>query len=282
VRKRRLADRTFAWLCAVSAFAGVAILGLFLTGIAREGWDRLSLEFLTGFPSRFPAKAGIKAALWGSAWLVALTALFSIPLGVGAALYLEEFARKSRWTRVIRLNISNLAGVPSIVYGLLGLAVFVRQFGLGRSVLAGAFTMTLLILPTIVTASEEALKAVPDSIRHAAFAVGATRWQMVRDHILPAAMPGILTGVILALSRAIGETAPLIMIGAMAYVPFVPAGPMDAFTVLPIQIFNWTSRPDPAFHEAAAAGILVLLALLLVMNAAAIWLRQRMTRGPRW
>ena len=199
----------------------------------------------------------------------------AIPIGVLAAIYLEEYALKNRFTAFIEVNIANLAGLPSIVYGILGLAVFVRFMGLERSVLAGAMTMSLLVMPVIIIAAKEAIRAVPSSLRQAAFAVGATRWQVVRHHVLPSAIPGILTGVILALSRAIGETAPLIMIGAMTYVAFVPEGPLDEFTALPIQIFNWTARPQETFHELAAGGIIVLLAILLLMNATAVYIRYR-------
>jgi phosphate transport system permease protein len=199
----------------------------------------------------------------------------AIPIGVLAAIYLEEYAPKNRFTAFIEVNIANLAGVPSIVYGILGLAVFVRFMGLERSVLAGAMTMSLLVMPVIIIAAKEAIRAVPSSLRQAAFAVGATRWQVVRHHVLPSAIPGILTGVILALSRAIGETAPLIMIGALTYVAFVPEGPLDEFTALPIQIFNWTARPQETFHELAAGGIIVLLAILLLMNATAVYIRYR-------
>ncbi len=242
----------------------------------------LDLQFLSSFPSRFVEKAGIKSALWGSCWLMGLTALFSIPVGVGAAVYLEEFAQPSKLNTFVEINIANLAGVPSIVYGMLGLAIFVRGLGFGRSVLAGAATMSLLILPFIIVASREALRTVPLSIRHAAYALGATPWQTVRGHVLPAALPGILTSIILGLSRAIGETAPLIMIGALTYVAFVPEGPLDAFTALPIQIFNWASRPQAAFHELAAAGIIVLLAALLSMNAVAVFIRYRFARKLKW
>jgi phosphate transport system permease protein len=196
-----------------------------------------------------------------------------------ASVYLEEYARPTRLTEFININIANLAGVPSIVYGMLGLAIFVRFFQLERSLLSGALTMSLLILPVIIIAAKEAIRAVPGSLRQAAFAVGATRWQVIRAHVLPSALPGILTGVILAISRAIGETAPLIMIGALTYVAFVPEGPMDEFTALPIQIFNWTSRPQEEFHELASAGIVVLLLVLLMMNALAVYIRYRGTRA---
>ncbi|MCY3757266.1 MAG: phosphate ABC transporter permease PstA [Acidobacteria bacterium] len=281
LRRRHATTKCFRLLCAAVAWAGIVILAVLLFHVTREGIRWLDLQFLTEFPSRFPEKAGIKSALWGTVWLITLTAGISIPVGVAAAIYLEEFSPRNRLSQLIEVNIGNLAGVPSIVYGILGLVLFVRFLALGRSVLAGSLTMTLLILPVIIIAAREALRAVPDSIRHAAFALGATRWQAVRAQVLPVALPGILTGVILALSRAIGETAPLVMIGALTYVAFVPEGPMDAFTALPIQIFNWASRPQADFHQLAAAGIIVLLVTLLLMNATAVWIRQRAERTGR-
>jgi len=266
----------------LSTITGIVLLAVLLAAIFHDGWAWLDKDFLTHFPSRKPERAGIKSALAGTLWFVGMTALISVPVGVGAAVYLEEFAKKSRLKTFIEINIANLAGVPSIVFGILGLAVFVRFFGLGRSVLSGALTMSLLILPVIVIAAREALRAVPDSIRQGAMALGATRWETVRAHVLPAAIPGILTGVILALSRAIGETAPLIMIGALTFVAFTPEGPLDDFTVLPIQIFNWASRPQAEFHNLAAAGIIVLLAVLLTMNAAAVLLRHNVQKKQRW
>jgi len=239
-------------------------------------------DLIFEFPSRHPSKAGYKSAVVGSLWLLGFTALLAIPIGIAAAVYLEEYAARNRLNRFIELNISNLAGVPSIVYGILGLAVFVRTFGWGRSVLAGAATMSLLILPVIIIAAREAIKAVPSSIRQGAYALGATRWQVISHHVLPSAIPGILTGVILAMSRAIGETAPMIMIGALSYVAFVPQGPMDDFTVLPIQIFNWVSFPSQEFHMLAACGILLLLGVLLTMNAVAIIIRFRAQRNLKW
>ena len=280
--RRRAVGKVCHVLLLGATLAGVVLLALLLWDVVRQGIGWLDVQFLTSFPSRFPERAGIQSALWGTVWLIGLTATFAIPVGVGAAIYLEEYARRSWINTVIEINIANLAGTPSIVYGILGLAIFVRWLTLGRSVLAGALTMSLLILPVAIIASREALRAVPGSIREASFALGATRWQTVRSHVLPAALPGILTGVILALSRAIGETAPLIMIGALTYVAFVPEGPMDSFTTLPIQIFNWASRPQTEFHNLAAAGILVLLAVLLTTNAAAIWIRHRSQRKLRW
>ena len=265
----------FAVLCVAATGVGIAALALLLIDVGRDGFGRLGWDFITSFPSRRPAQAGVRAALWGTIWMIGLTAAFAIPVGVGAAIYLEEYAPRTWVTRIIQTNIANLAGVPSIVYGILGLALFVRAISLERSVLAGALTMALLVLPIIIVASQEALRAVPATIREAAYALGASRWQMVSRQVVPAAMPGILTGVILALSRAIGETAPLIMIGALLFVPFAPSGPLDRFTVLPMQIFNWTSRPQAEFQENAAAAILVLLAVMLAMNAIAILLRNR-------
>ena len=275
LRKRQLRSRLFEWVCAGVTGLAVVILALLLQDVFVDGYRWVDAQFLNSFPSRFPEKAGIKSALVGTLWLVSFTALIAIPTGVLAAIYLEEYAPKNRLTHFIEINIANLAGVPSIVFGILGLAIFVRFFGLGRSVIAGALTMSLLILPVIIIAAKEAIRSVPNSLRLAAFALGATRWQVVRAHVLPSALPGILTGIILALSRAIGETAPLIMIGALTFVAFLPESPMDEFTALPIQIFNWTARPQETFHELAAGGIIVLLAVLLLMNAVAVFIRYR-------
>ena len=257
---------------------GVVVLLILLGQVLFKGWGSLWADFpnfLTSFPSRFPEVAGIRSAFMGTLWVMGFTALFTFPIGVGAAIYLEEYAPKNWLTRVIQVNIANLAGVPSIVYGILGLAFFVRALALERSVLAGALTMTLLVLPIVIIASQEAIRAVPNSLRQASYALGGTQWQTIRHVVLPAAFPGILTGTILALSRAIGETAPLIMIGALTFVAFTPTSPLDSFTVLPIQIFNWTSRPQEGFREIAAAGIIVLFTVLLTMNALAIFLRNR-------
>jgi len=275
LRKRQLRSRLFEWICAGVTGLAVVILALLLQDVFVDGYRWVDAQFLNSFPSRFPEKAGIKSALAGTLWLVSFTALIAIPTGVLAAIYLEEYAPKNRLTHFIEINIANLAGVPSIVFGILGLAIFVRFFGLGRSVIAGALTMSLLILPVIIIAAKEAIRSVPNSLRLAAFALGATRWQVIRAHVLPSALPGILTGIILALSRAIGETAPLIMIGALTFVAFLPESPMDEFTALPIQIFNWTARPQETFHELAAGGIIVLLTVLLLMNAIAVYIRYR-------
>jgi phosphate transport system permease protein len=275
---RRRRERAFHWLCLAATTLGVVLLVLLLAGIWRDGASRLSWQFLHEFPSRFAHKAGVKSALWGTLWVISLTTLIAVPVGVAAAIYLEEFARRSRLNAFIQTNISNLAGVPSIVYGLLGLSLFVRGLGLGRTVLAASLTMALLILPTIVIASQEALRAVPSSLRQASLGLGASGWQTIRHQVLPVAFPGILTGVILSVSRAIGETAPLLTIGALVFVAFVPQGVMDGFTVLPIQIFNWSSRPQEAFHANAAAAIVVLLGVLLALNSVALTLRYRFRR----
>ncbi len=254
----------------------LGVLATLLVDIFVDGIGRLSLNFLTSLPSRFPFRAGIFTALIGSIYVITLTALLAIPVGIATAIYLEEYANKrGRWARLIEINIANLAGVPSIIYGLLGLGLFVRFLSFDRSVLAGAATLALLVLPVVVVSTREALSAVPVSLRAGSYALGATRWQTIWNQVLPVAFPGILTGLILALSRAIGETAPLIAIGALTYVPFAPDSVWSPFTVLPIQIFNWVSRPQAAFLENAAAGMMVLLLLLLTMNGVAAWLRDR-------
>jgi phosphate transport system permease protein len=280
--RRHALARAFIVLCLGATLVGILALVVLLADVLSQGLGTLSWSFLSSFPSRNPAAAGIKAALFGTVWMIGLTALFAYPLGVGAAIYLEEYAPDNLLTRLIQLNIANLAGVPSIIYGLLGLGLFVRALQLERSVLAGALTMALLILPIIIISSRESLRAVPSSIREAAYALGASRWQVVWHHVLPAAFPGILTGTILALSRAIGETAPLITIGALTFIAFTPQSVLDPFTVLPIQIFNWVSRPQPGFHDIAASAIIVLLVVLLTMNAAAIYLRNRFRRFSNW
>ena len=271
----------FQALLLFSIVIGFVTLIALLVDVANDGLGKLSWDFITAFPSSLPSRAGIQSPLVGTIMLMILVALFTVPIGVGAALYLEEYADRDRWyNRAIEINIQTLAAVPSIVYGILGLAFLVRGLELGRVLLAGALTLSLLVLPIVIIASREAIRAVPDSIREGALALGATRWQMIRGQVLPAAIPGIATGSILALSRAIGETAPLIMIGAIVFVPFNPTSLDSAFTALPIQIFNWTTRPQEDFKLLAAAAILVLLALLLTMNAFAIWLRNRYQR--RW
>jgi len=316
--------RVFSSLCWLSTWSSVAILFVLLAGILYQAWGWLDWQFLTSFDSqRFPAKAGILAGLWGTFWTILITILVAVPVGVGAAVYLEEFGRNDRLSRVIQVNLSNLAGVPSIVYGILGLTAFSRMFGLfgdqglikinginllglhiplpfGNTVVAGALTLALMILPVIIVASQEALRAVPPSIRHAALALGATKWQMVRHQVLPAALPGIMTGVILAISRAMGEAAPLILVGATTFVLYAPGdisslsdikndpggllkAPFDSFTVMPIQIFNWAQQAKAEFREhVAAAGIVVLLSMLLLLNATAIVVRNRSQRKMKY
>ena len=274
-------DRVFAILVFVATMIGLLVLAVLLMDIAQDGVPRLSWEFITSFPSVFPDRTGIYPALLGSLWLLGLTALFSVPLGVGAAIYLEEYATDTRLNRLIEVNISNLAGVPSIIYGLLGLGIFVNLLGPatgGQSIISGALTLSLLILPVIIIASREALRAIPDSVREGGFALGATRWEVIRGHLLPMALPGAITGTILALSRAIGETAPLIVVGAATYITFAPDGPLSAYSALPIQIYSWVSQPQEKFQIAAAAGIVVLMVVLLLTNSVAIWLRNKYQR----
>ncbi len=317
----------FEKLCLGSSWTGIAALGVMLVCIAWMAWGWLDWKFLTVYDSRRPEDAGILAGLWGSFWVITITTLVSVPVGVGAAVYLEEYSRDSWLRRLIQTNLSNLAGVPSIVYGILGLTVFVQMFGLfgspgrgtaselnisllvttlkiplpfGPTVISGALTLSLLILPVVIVASQEALRAVPSSVRHASLALGATRWQTIRHQVLPSSVPGILTGVILSLSRAIGETAPLIMIGAVSFVAFTPGeisspaelitnpggiaqAPFDRFTALPIQIYNWISlQAKSEFKSVAAAGILVLLAVLSVLNGIAVTVRHRYQKRTRW
>ena len=268
-------------LCVAGIFIALLSLAALLFDAFWEGLPWLNIQFLTSFASRRPEQAGILAAFFGSIWVVLLTATISFPLGVGAALYLEEYAPQNLLTSFIRLNISNLAGVPSIVYGILGLALFVEALAFGRSVLSGALTLSLLILPVIIIVSQEAIRSVPTADREGAYALGATRWQVTRDIVIPQAFPGMLTGTILALSRAIGEAAPMIAIAALVYIPFTPSGPLDRFTVLPIQIFNWVNQPQSEFRGLAAAGIIVLLAMLLSINSLAIFIRNRYQKRGR-
>ncbi len=277
---RRL-DATFQVVALAVLVAALGGLALLVADVWRDGAHRVDWTFLTSYPSRRAERAGISHAVVGSLYVIVLTALLALPLGVAAAVYLEEYGGRSRIARLIELNIANLAAVPSIIYGLLGLGLFVRTLGLGRSVLAGAATLALLALPVVILSTREALRTVPSSIREGSYALGATKWQTIWYQVLPMALPGIMTGLILAMSRAIGETAPLITIGALTYVPFAPDSLWSPFTVLPIQIFNWVSRPQAAFKANAAAGILVLLALLLTMNAVAVVLRDRAQRKGR-
>jgi len=329
-------SRFFSWLCGSVTWMSVAVLLVLLVAVTKNAWGWLDWQFLTSFDSRFPHKAGILAGIFGTMWVISFTILFSVPIGVGAAIYLEEYAPNNWLTHVIRVNLANLAGVPSIVYGILGLTVFVRMFGLfgdqgliheytgvtinglfaltanptvpsdyliplpfGRVVISGGLTLSLLILPVIIIASQESLRAIPPSLRHASLALGATRWQTIRHQVLPAATPGIMTGVILAISRAIGETAPLVMLGAMTFVYFCPGNvdslaslqenpqgllkaPFDTFTVIPIQIFFWVQKFKAEFKAVAAAGIVVLLTILLLLNGLAILIRNRYSKHLRW
>lgn len=275
IAKRKRKNAVFHGFFFLSTLIGVVALALLLIDVLMKGLPWLNLDFIRNFSSRFPEKAGIKAALVGTLYLMAITAPLTFVIGVATAIYLEEYAKDTWWSRLIQTNISNLAGVPSIVYGLLGLTVFVRVFGLGRSVLSGALTMTLLVLPIIIVAAQEAIRAIPMNLRHASFALGANRWQTIVRVVIPSAMSGILTGVILSLSRAIGETAPLIVIGAVSFTAFLPESIFDGFTVMPIQIFSWAGMPQADFQNVAAAGIIVLLVMLLGMNSIAIILRNK-------
>jgi phosphate transport system permease protein len=275
IARRHRMDVAFQVVALVVLVLALGALAALIYSVLHDGLARLSWDFVTSYPSRRASQAGIWPALVGSVWLITLTAAIALPLGVGAAVYLEEYGSRSRLARLIEINITNLAAVPSIIYGLLGLGLFVRALGFERSVLAGASTLALLVLPVVILSTREALRTVPMALREGSYALGATKWQTIWYQVLPVAVPGILTGLILALSRAIGETAPLITIGALTYVPFVPDSIWSPFTVLPIQIFNWVSRPQADFAQNAAAGIIVLLALLLTMNATAIWLRDR-------
>ncbi|MCS7192806.1 MAG: phosphate ABC transporter permease PstA [Armatimonadetes bacterium] len=283
IRKRKreiLMERIFLTLSWITLLFTITVLLSILSKLFVDGLTRINWQFLTSFPSRKPELAGIFSAWVGTIYVMALTAAIALPLGIGAAVYLEEFSKRNWFTRLIELNINNLAAIPAIIYGLLGLQVFVRWFNMGESVLAGACTLAIMSLPVIIVASREALRAVPNSIREASLALGATKWQTVSNHTLPLALPGILTGTILALSRAIGEAAPLVTIGALTFIAFLPVSPLDPFTVLPIQAYNWVSRPQPEFHQNAAAALIVLLVLLLLMNSTAIYLRNRYQQ--RW
>ncbi len=288
-------DKIFKVSGLIVTLLGLVVLAVLLIDIFSEGFSRLSWDFITHYPSRHPERAGILSSLVGTIWVMAITAALAIPIGVMAAIYLEEYAKKSWLTNLIEINIANLAGVPSVIYGLLGLGVFVNFLALERSIIAGGATLALLALPIIIMSTREALRAVPPSIREASLALGASRWQTVSTMVLPAAIPGILTGVILSLSRAIGETAPLIVVGALTYIPFLPESPItgefpfislaglkDPFSVLPIQIFNWVSRPQHGFIVNAAAAIIVLLTITFMMNAVAVWLRHKYQKKIRW
>lgn len=313
--KRHFWGRAFEWVCIIATWTCLAFLAVMLIGVTINGWPHLNWHFLTSFDSVInPANAGIKAGIWGTFWLILLMSVFSIPVGIGAAVYLEEYARPTKLTRLIQLNILNLAGVPSIVYGILGVTVFGHMFGIfgpaapreavwalpfGNKVMTGALTLSLLILPVVIISTQEALRSIPASLRHSSLALGATQWQTIRYQVLPAAMPGILTGIILAVSRAIGESAPLIMVGALTYVASTPgkissvtdfftnpsgiqAAPFDVFTAMPLVIYNWASQAGDVYQSLAAAGIVVLLVILLLMNTAAVIVRQRFQNWIRW
>jgi len=268
-------------LCLTGLIISLVSLAILLFDAFMDGLPWLDLQFITSFPHYLPEQSGILAALWGSIWVVGLTAILSFPLGVGAALYLEEYAPKNWFTSFIRLNIANLAGVPSILYGILGLGLLAEALALGRTILVGALTMTLLILPLIIIASQEAIRSVPRADREGAYALGATKWQVTQGIVLPQAFPGMLTGTILALSRAIGEAAPMIAIAGLLFISRIPTGPLDSFTVMPIQIFNWVNQPKAEFQGLAAAGIIVLLVVLLAMNSIAIFIRNRYQKRAR-
>lgn len=278
---RKHADVIFEFVSLGALLVALAALAALVFDLVSDGGSRLSWQFLTNIASRNAEYAGVYHALMGSIWVIALTGALALPAGVAAAIYLEEYSSRSRTARFIELNISNLAAVPSIIYGLLGLGLFVRLMAMGQSVMAGAATLALLALPVVIMSTREALRTVPNTIREGSYALGATKWQTIWNQVLPMALPGVLTGLILALSRAIGETAPLITIGALTYIPFAPDGIWSKFTVLPIQVFNWVSRPQPEFKTNAAAGILVLMVLLLSMNALAIVVRDRQQRRGR-
>jgi phosphate transport system permease protein len=295
IQRARRAEMIFVGTGIVVTGIGVLTLIALLAGLAHDGWPRLTTDFFLNFPSRRAGQAGILSAWVGSMLVVLVCATVAIPVGVAAGVYLEEYARRSWFTDLIEINVNNLAGVPSIVFGLLALGLFVYGLGLGQSIATAGLTLALLILPIVIVTTRESVRAVPGAIREAALAVGATKWQVTKDHVLPYASPGISTGVIIGLSRAIGETAPLVMIGALSFIAFLPTPPVssdfpfisfqwlvDPFTVLPIQMFNWVSRPDPAFQSNAAAAGLVLLVLTLLMNGFAIWFRIRMRRKIRW
>jgi len=295
IRKHKRLDALFGLLGLLALMVGVLTLAALFAGMAIDGIPRLTGDFFTSFPSRRAGQAGILSAWVGSILVMLVTAFFAVPVGIYGAIYLEEYARKNWFTDVIEINITNLAGVPSIVYGLLALGLFVYTFGLGQSILSAGLTLALLILPIVIVTTREALRAIPVHVREGAYACGASQWQVVHDHLLPYGLPGILTGVIIGMARAIGETAPIITIGALTFIAFLPpvpfsgeppAGVLDwlfsPFTVMPIQIFNWTSRPDPAFHQNAAAASFVLVFMTLGMNGLAIWLRYRLRKNIKW
>lgn len=291
----KLRDMLFDVIGMIVMLFALLVLGALFVQLVVDGWDRLTPDFFHNFPSRRASQAGILPAWVGSLSVMLVTALAAVPVGVAAGVWLEEYAPKNWFTEVVEINVTNLAGVPSIIYGLLGLGLLVQQFSLGRSVAAAGLTLAMMILPVVVVATREAIRSVPQTIREAAYGLGATRWQVTRDHVLPYSLAGILTGVIIGLSRAIGETAPLITIGAVTFIAFLPASPVSIeapfvsfewltapFTVMPIQMFNWVSRPQAEFHVSAAAAGVVLVAMTLAMNGAAIYLRYRARKRIKW
>lgn len=282
VGARQTIGTIWRWIFFGATCVAIVLLLLLLYSIVEPGWSWLSWNLITNPPSRNPEIAGMNPAIWGSIWIVLGSGIMAFLLGLGTAIYLEEYAGRGKFMDFIHMNISNLAGVPSIVYGLLGLVLFVEWMNMGRSLIAGAFTMALLILPVVVISSREAIRAVPSSLREASYGLGATRWQTVKNHVLPAAMPGILTGIILAMSRAIGETAPLLVVGGASQVLWRPDSPFSTFMVMPLQIYNWTGRPQKEFEHLAAAAIIVLMVILLLMNSLAIGLRQHFSKKARW
>ena len=282
-RRGKLFSRAFSFLCGAATLTCVLILLILVGSVMWAGVSRVNWGFITNYSAATNWDAtGVYADMMGSLWLIALTALISVPLGVGAALYLEEYAAPSRWRTIVQINISNLAGVPSIVYGILGLGLFVRFMMMGRSVLAGALTLSLVVLPIVILAAQEALRAVPLSIRHASYALGATRWQTTWHQVLPAALPGIMTGIILAISRALGEAAPLVAVGGVTYVSGAPRGVLDEFSAMPMRIYYWAGLPNAEAHELAAAAIIVLLVVLILVNIAAVWVRHRSSKKVQW
>lgn len=295
VKRSKQIDKIFMVIGLILCMTGLAVITVLLIDLIKDGAPRLTWKFLTSYPSRFPEKAGILSAWVGSFLVMFVTALTAIPIGVAAGIYLEEYAKKNWITDIMEINIANLAGVPSVIYGLLALGIFVYMLNFGESILTGGLTLGLLILPIVIMATREAIRAIPQAIREASYACGATKWQTVRWHVLPYSMGGILTGIIIGLSRAIGETAPLVTIGALTFIAFLPSPPItsefpfisfkwlfDAFTVMPVQIFNWVSRPQKGFHLNAAAASILLLVMTLIMNGIAIYVRYRFRRKIRW
>jgi len=280
--KNRIKDKMFEYFGIACTLFAIAMLVVFLGDILMTGIKKIDFNFLTSYPSSRPKRAGIYPAWTGTLWILSLTAIIAIPIGIAAGIYFEEYAKKSKMASFLEINLANLAGVPSIIYGLLGLQIFVRTLNFGTSILAGACTLALLILPIIIVSTREALKAVPDSIRQASYGMGANTWQTIWHQVLPASTGGIITGIILAISRAIGETAPLIVIGAAAYITKIPDSPMSDFTVLPMQIYSWIGMPDKDFAESAAGGIIVLLFITFLLNGIAVFLRNRWQKKVKW